>query len=77
MAFEPVRTLEDLDSLDDAEMQEGHLSAERGDPEPGENRGRAYWHGWKTRMMGYGLEIPEYHRELTRLWLQRERNRNR
>ncbi len=37
--FEPVRTLADLDTLDSNEIIEGYLSAERGDPEPGLNRG--------------------------------------
>jgi hypothetical protein len=32
----------DLDSLDDALIVEGYLSAERGDPEPGPNRGRSF-----------------------------------
>lgn len=41
----PVTTLEELDALDTAEMVEGHLSAERGDPEPGMNHSRAFHHG--------------------------------
>ena len=55
--FEPVRTLADLASLDAAEIVEGYTSAERGDPEPGPNRGRAFWHGWRNRMRDHG-EIP-------------------
>jgi len=55
MAFEPVRTLADLETLDQADIVEGYLSAERGDPEPGENRGRAYWHGWRNRMIDLGV----------------------
>ncbi len=55
--FEPVRTLADLESLDFADILDGYKSAERGDPEPGPNRGRAYWHGWRNRMMDYGV-IP-------------------
>lgn len=54
MNFEPVRTKADLDSLDQADILEGYLSAERGDPEPGPNRGRAFWHGWRNRMIDYG-----------------------
>jgi hypothetical protein len=49
--------LADLDTLDPDQMLEGYLSAERGDPEPGENRGRAFWHGWRNRMIDYG-ELP-------------------
>ncbi len=63
--FAPVTTLEDLDSLDDDEVTAGYSETERGDPEPGENRGRAYWHGWRVKMMDLGeIEIPDYHRRL-------------
>lgn len=57
MGFEPVRTKADFDTLDQAEILEGYLSAERGDPEPGPNRGRSFWHGWRNRMIDMG-EIP-------------------
>lgn len=67
MAFAKVETLADLDSLDHDEIVDGHLSAERGDPEPGENRGRAFWHGWRTRMMDLGaIEIDAEHHALVR-----------
>ncbi len=67
MNFKPVETLEDLNSLNPDEILEGHLSAERGDPEPGPNRGRSYWHGWRTRMMDLReLPIDETHRKLVR-----------
>lgn len=55
--FEPVRTLVDLESLDFADILEGYKSAERGDPEPGPNRGRSFWHGWRNRMIDLG-ELP-------------------
>lgn len=57
MPFERVRTKADLESLSQQDIFDGYLSAERGDPEPGENRGRAYWHGWRNRMIDYG-ELP-------------------
>lgn len=66
--FEPPRTLEDLHSLDAAEIIGGYMSAERGDPEPGPNRGRAFWFGWRNRMMDMGvIPIDAQHMELTRL----------
>lgn len=58
MAFEPVRTIADLDTLDQEDIFAGYLSAARGDPEPGENRGRAFWHGWRNRMIDLG-ELPK------------------
>lgn len=54
MIFAPVRTKADLETLDHDSIVEGYLSAERGDPEPGENRGRAFWHGWCNRMRDIG-----------------------
>ena len=54
MNFEPVRTVADLETLDDAEILAGYLETKRGDPEPGINRGRAYWHGWRNRMIDLG-----------------------
>lgn len=57
MNFDPVRSLDDLATLNEAEMVEGYATTKRGDPEPGENRGRAFWHGWRNRMMDFG-ELP-------------------
>lgn len=57
--FDPVSTLADLKTLDHQEIMEGYLSAERGDPEPGPNRGRAFWHGWRSRMMDLGQLPPD------------------
>lgn len=51
MNFLPVRTKADLDSLDQDQILEGYISAKQGDPEPGPNRGRSYWHGWRNRMI--------------------------
>jgi hypothetical protein len=59
MSFAPVSTLADLDSLNEADILEGYLSTQRGDPEPGENRGRAFWHGWRNRMMDMGELRPD------------------
>jgi hypothetical protein len=74
MNFKPVSTLEDLDLLDESEMLDGYISAERNDPEPGLNRGRAFWHGWRCRMMDYGeIAIDENHRQLVKLWFARNK----
>lgn len=62
----PVTTLEDLIALDNRDVVEGHMGAERGDPEPGGNHSRAYHHGWRTRMMDlHELPITLEHRALT------------
>jgi len=67
MNFEPVRTKADLETLDHSEMVEGYMAAERGDPEPGPNRGRAYWHGWRNRMIDmHELPMDEAAMQLAR-----------
>ena len=60
MAFQPVSSLADLNTLEKEDDLEGYRSAERGDPEPGDNRGRAFWHGWCNRMRDIG-ELPPCH----------------
>lgn len=74
MNFEPVRTKADLDTLDTADVIEGYMAAERGDPEPGPNRGRAYWHGWRNRMIDMGeLPVDDASRQLVREFLAAQR----
>lgn len=76
--FEPIRTYSDLESLDEGQIIEGYLSTERGDPEPGQNRGRAFWHGWRNRMIDLG-ELPhdEASAQLAREFVAAQRtNRN-
>jgi hypothetical protein len=76
MKFEPVRTMADLELLDEKQIVEGYLSAERGDPEPGPNRGRSFWHGWRNRMIDLG-ELPgdDASRSLAREYLAAQRRR--
>lgn len=65
--FDPPRTAADLDSLDEVELQEGSLDYRRSDPEPGQNRGRAYWYGWHVAAMNHGhRETDDAMRELVR-----------
>lgn len=74
--FAPIRTLSDLDGLSEADIIDGYNSATRGDPEPGENRGRAFWHGWRNRMIDIGvLEGDDASSQLASAWLARERTK--
>lgn len=57
MPFSPVTTKAELETFSEADVLEGYLSAERSDPEPGENRGKGFWHGWRNRMIDLG-ELP-------------------
>lgn len=74
MNFPPVTTFDDLDGLDHDTVVEGYRDAKRGDPEPGPNRGRSYWHGWRMRMIDYGeLPTDDGHRNLVREYLDQMR----
>lgn len=44
----PVTTIADLDTLDSDEIVSGYFDGFHGEPEPGNNRSRSYWHGWRN-----------------------------
>lgn len=48
--FAPVSTLADLELLDSDEIVEGYRAGLSGDSEPGSDKSRAYWHGWRNGM---------------------------
>lgn len=52
--FIPVSTIADLDTLDEHEMVDGYLDGLADAPEPGNNRSRSYWHGWRNGMRDRG-----------------------
>jgi hypothetical protein len=54
MPHEPVTTLAEYDALDPGDVIDGYEAARRGRPEPGDDRSRGYWHGWRVYMMGSG-----------------------
>ena len=56
-AFKPVYTKADLETLDAAEIVAGYLEYRSDDPEPGTNRSRAFWHGWRNAAIDHG-RIP-------------------
>lgn len=44
----PIRTMAQLAALDTGEILEGYFAGFYGEPEPGDNRSFAYWHGWRN-----------------------------
>lgn len=52
--FQPVCAVADLDTLDSAEVVEGYFDGRANEPEPGNNRSRSYWHGWRNGMVDAG-----------------------
>jgi hypothetical protein len=72
--FTPIATLDDLNSLDEDEILAGYRDYRRGDPEPGPNRGRAYWHGWMNAARDDGERpITAETRQLAREYLRVKR----
>jgi len=46
--FQPIRTKAELDLLDDDEIVAGYISGLNGDDEPGSDKSRSFWHGWRN-----------------------------
>lgn len=68
----PVTTLADLDALDDSEVLEGYRDGFAGDMEPGNNRSRSYWHGWRNGALDGGhREKDAAQAELARVYYRR------
>lgn len=44
----PLTRAEELDGLDPDEMIDGYRDGRAGEPEPGDNRSLAFWHGWRN-----------------------------
>jgi hypothetical protein len=49
--FQSAATIEDLSSLDETEMLEGYQAGYKGEAEPGSDRSRSYYHGWRNGMV--------------------------
>jgi hypothetical protein len=59
IAPEPVTTFAELDCLDQDDIDEGYWEGRQNAPEPGHNRGKAYWHGWRNGMVDGGHAQPD------------------
>ena len=59
----PVTTLEELNSLDDKEVIEGYFDGFEDWP-CGDNRSRAYWHGWRNGRVDGGHAQPDHAQQL-------------
>jgi hypothetical protein len=63
--FAPVTTVADLTTLDHDEMLDSFRDGYHGDPEPGNNHSRSYWHGWRNGAVDGGHRaIDRAQREL-------------
>jgi hypothetical protein len=55
--FSPVRTKADLETLDNDEIVAGYRFGAHGGGEPGSDKSRAFWHGWRNSQIDRGA-IP-------------------
>lgn len=53
--FAPVTTLQDLDIQNDEDMVAGYRAGLAASPEPGSDKSRSYWHGWRNGRTDRGL----------------------
>ena len=49
--YQPLSSVRDLDVLDEADCVAGYLAGLDDAPEPGSDKSKSYWHGWRNGMM--------------------------
>ena len=59
--FIPVSTVAELSLLDEQEMVEGYLSGLSSSVEPGSDKSKAFWHGWRNGMSDKGFAPVDRH----------------
>lgn len=52
--YNPITTVIELGALDDDEMVEGYRAGFLNAPEPGSDKSKSYWHGWRNGMVDGG-----------------------
>lgn len=52
--FQKVSSKADLDNLDEADIVAGYIAGLDGANEPGSDKSRGYWHGWRNGMVDSG-----------------------
>ncbi|WP_043345078.1 hypothetical protein [Cupriavidus basilensis] len=72
--FQPITKPEDLSGLDDNEMVSGYCSGYCGDAEPGSDKSRAFWHGWRNGAVDGGhRQMDTAQAELARCLVAQQR----
>ena len=59
--FTPVSTVAELSLLDEQEMVAGYLSGLDGSAEPGSDKSKAFWHGWRNGMSDNGFALLDHY----------------
>jgi len=54
LARKPVATVEELSALNTDEIVEGYFDGFDNEPQPGDNRSKSYWHGYRNGQVDGG-----------------------
>lgn len=57
--FKPVSTVAELDLLDQDDILAGYLDGWACADEPGSDKSRGYWHGWRNAQSDKGRVQPD------------------
>lgn len=70
----PISAARELSVLDESECLEGYLAGLNCEPEPGSDKSKSYWHGWRNGAMDSGrLPIDQAARNLAEEVVRRQR----
>lgn len=58
--YVPIFKKADLDLLDMDDCVDGYLSGLRGDDEPGSDKSKSFWHGWRNGMVDTKRMKPDW-----------------
>jgi hypothetical protein len=58
--YAPISSANELDLVDDAECLDGYLAGLKGTPEPGSDKSKSFWHGWRNGMIDKGRLPSDY-----------------
>ena len=72
--YQPLSSIAELAFIDDGECVAGYLAGLHGEPEPGSDKSKSYWHGWRNGMMDTGrLPLDGAARNLAHEFVRRQR----
>jgi hypothetical protein len=65
-----ITTVTELNMLNGDDVLEGYCDGFDGDKEPGDNRSKSYWHGWRNGALDGGhIKKDQAHKDLAAAWL--------
>lgn len=57
--YQPVRTKQELEMLDKKEMVAGYLEGLQGSSQPGSDKSKSFWHGWRNGRVDGGHDATD------------------